>query len=137
MNSVQLLNTAADMAFYTEKFAPGSGEALGKAVSFGLPFSLFGFAVVFGVLALLMVIIIAFGKIFGAAEAKASSKPAVKEEPKKQEAKAEQPAVVEAAPAPVASGNDIVAAIIAAITSFRAANGEAGGFRVVSFKKRK
>ena len=46
--NMQLLSVAE---FYSEKFTPGSAEALDKAVSYGLPFSLFGFAVVFGVLA--------------------------------------------------------------------------------------
>ena len=126
------------MAFYTEKFTPVSGEALSKAVSFGLPFSLFGFAIVFGVLALLMVIIVIFGKVFGAAETKPAKKTEDKQAAKKEEPKAQQPAVADVQTvAPVADSNGIVAAIIAAITAFRGANGEVGGFRVVSFKKRK
>lgn len=119
--------------FYVEKFAPGSAEALEKAVSFGLPFSLFGFAVVFGVLAVIMLVVLAFGKVFGAAQnqPKVEKKPQPKAEPK-----------VEAAPAPVTSApvadnGGIVAAIMAAISAFRGANGESGAFRVVSFKKRK
>ncbi len=138
MNNLQLLDTAVDMAFYSEKFAPVSGEAVGKAISYGLPFSLFGFSVVFGVLALLMIVIYTFGRIFGAAEAKtkAPAKPAVNNEPKKEKAKQAEQAPVAAAPV-VSSQNDIVAAIIAAITAFRGTNGQNGGFRVVSFKKRK
>ena len=114
--------------FYVEKFAPGSAEALEKAVSFGLPFSLYGFAVVFGVLAVIMLVVLAFGKVFGAAQnqPKVEKKPQPKAEPK-----------VEAAPAPVADNGGIVAAIMAAISAFRGANGESGAFRVVSFKKRK
>ena len=54
----------------------------------------------------------------------------------KPEVKVEAPApVVEAAP--VADNGGIVAAIMAAISAFRASNGEGGSFRVVSFKKRK
>ena len=121
--------------FYFEKFAPGSAEALEKAASFGLPFSLFGFAVVFGVLAIIMLIVMAFGKVFGTAQ----NKP--KAEKVKVEKKPEPKVEAAPAPAPVAPVSDnggIVAAIMAAISAYRAANGEsAGGFRVVSFKKRK
>ena len=134
MNSIQLLNTASDLTFYSEKFAPGSSEALGKAASFGLPFSLFGFAIVFGVLALIMVIIIAFGKVFGAAQAKPETKAEVKKEENKQEPV--QTAVVKETTV-VSDDTSIVAAIIAAIFSYRSAVGNTGGFRVVSFKKRK
>ena len=136
MNSVQLLNTASELAFYSEKFAPGSAEALNKAGSFGLPFSLFGFAVVFGVLALIMVVIIIFGKVFGVAQAKPEKKTEAKPVVKKEEPKEE--IVPTAAPAAVADDtNGIVAAIIAAISSYRNASGEIGGLGVVSFKKRK
>ncbi len=131
--NLQLLSTAEDMIFYSEKFAPGSSEALGKAVSFGLPFSLFGFAVVFGVLAVLMLVVIAFGKVFGAAQDKPKEQP--KKVEKKVEPKVESAPVVESTP--VSDNGGIVAAIMAAITAFRGANGESGAFRVVSFKKRK
>ena len=53
--NMQLLNAVSE--FYTQKFDPGSAEAVNKALSFGLPFSLFGFAVVFGVLAVIMFIV--------------------------------------------------------------------------------
>ena len=134
MNSVQLLNAASDLTFYSEKFAPGSSEALGKAGSFGLPFSLFGFAVVFGVLALIMVIILIFGKVMGATQAKPVKKTEEKPVEKKEELKEE---TVSVAPVVADDANGIVAAIIAAISSYRNASGEIGGFRVVSFKKRK
>ena len=131
--NLQLLSAAEDLLFYSEKFAPGSSEALGKAFSFGLPFSLFGFAVVFGVLAIIMLVVIAFGKVFGTKQEKP------KAEPKQTEKKAEPK--VESAPAaeiaPVVDNGSIVAAIMAAISAFRNSNGESGGFRVVSFKKRK
>ncbi len=129
----QVLSTAADLTFYSEKFSPFSSEALSKAGSYGLPFSLFGFMVVFGVLALIMVVVFLFGKAFsGSSKSKAPvAKPVKKEETK--------PApVVESVPsAPVSNDSDIVAAIVAAITAFRGSCGESGGFRVVSFKKRK
>ena len=129
--NMQLLSV---LEFYSEKFAPGSAQAVDKAVSFGLPFSLFGFAVVFGVLAVIMLVVLAFGMIFGAKTPKAKA-PEKKVE-KKPEPKVEAPAspVVSA---PVTDNGGIVAAIMAAISAFRGANGETGGFRVVSFKKRK
>ena len=134
MNSIQLLNAASEMAFYSEKFAPGSSEALGKAASFGLPFSLFGFTVVFGVLALIMAIIIVFGKVFGVSVPKQEKNIEVKT-PVKNEEPVKEPQVQTAQV--VSDNTGLVAAIIAAISSYRNANGETGGFRVVSFKKRK
>ena len=128
--NMQLLSVAE---FYSEKFDPASAEAVNKAVSYGLPFSLFGFAVVFGVLFVIMLIVVAFGKVFGAAQ----NKP--KADTKKVEVKAE-PKVEQAqnVAAPVIDNGGIVAAIMAAISAYRVANGEsASGFRVVSFKKRK
>ena len=112
---------------------PFTEEAINKAVSYGLPFSLFGFATVFCVLALIMFVIIIFGKAFGTPAPKAA---------KMQEATAKKETVKQEPAAPVvetssADETSIVAAIIAAISSFRNAGGETGGFRVVSFKKRK
>lgn len=128
--NMQLLSVAE---FYSEKFAPASAEAVNKAVSFGLPFSLFGFSVVFGVLLVIMLVVVAFGKVFGASQNKPKAE--IKKVETKPEPKVEQVPVVSA---PVSDNGGIVAAIMAAISAYRAANGEsAGGFRVVSFKKRK
>lgn len=124
--NMQFLSVAE---FYSEKFAPASAEALDKAVSFGLPFSLFGFAVVFTVLAVIMLVVIVFGKVFGGQQ----DKP-------KLETKPEPKVEVQTAPVavtPVSDNGSIVAAIMAAVSAFRASNGESGAFRVVSFKKRK
>jgi len=131
--NLQLLNAAEEMVFYSEKFAPGSSEALGKAVSYGLPFSLYGFAVVFGVLAVIMFVVIIFGKIFGAKQEKSADAP--KKVEKKAEPKVESTPVIKTVP--TVDNGGIVAAIMAAISAFRSTNGENGGFRVVSFKKRK
>jgi len=131
-----------EYAFASQKHDTLSAEALSNAGSYGLPFSLFGFSIVFSVLAVIMLIVIAFGKIFGSAEIKQKPQQKPKTVEKKQE-KHKQNSMVESAPAPVAVAapvsdeTGIVAAIIAAITSFRGANGENGAFRVVSFKKRK
>ena len=128
--NMQLLSVAE---FYSEKFAPVSGEALGKAASYGLPFSLFGFAVVFGVLAIIMLVVMAFGKILGEVQ----KKPEAKKPEKKVEPKAEAAPAPAVQAAPAVDNGSIVAAIMAAISAFRGANGESGAFRVVSFKKRK
>ena len=130
--------TKEDLDFASQDHDPFSSEALENAGSYGLPFTLFGFSVVFCVLAIIMVIISVFGKIFGVAQPK--QKPV--QQPKKPEPKKQQNSMAEKAPAavpaaPVSDDKGIVAAIMAAISSFRAANGENGGFRVVSFKKRK
>ena len=113
-------------------------DNLGDALAYGLPLSLFGFGVVFGVLVLIWGILALFKVFFytipnakknPAPKAKAELKPEVKAAP-----------VAEAAAVPTQSTGDgeVVAAIIAAIESYRAANGvtSPGGFRVVSFKKR-
>ena len=122
-----------ELELATREYDAFSSEAFGFAASYGLPFSLYGFSVVFSVLAIIMVVVTIFGKIFGIKQEKpkVDKKPEKKPEPK-----------VEAAPAPVAAApvsdnGGIVAAIMAAVSAYRSANGENGGFRVVSFKKRK
>ena len=129
--------TTEEIEEYAEKTTPLSSEAIDKAVSYGVPFSLFGFATVFAVLAVIMFIVIIFGKIFGVSQPK--QKPAeAKPEPKKQQnSMSEETIPAPVAVAPAVDDKGIVAAIIAAISSFRSANGENGGFRVVSIKKRK
>ncbi len=108
---------------------------VGEAFSWGLSFSIFGFATVFTVLAVIMFIVIIFGKIFSSTN-KNSSSGKKTEQPKQQVTASEVPA----APAAVEVKDEggVIAAIVAAISAFRSANGEGkGGFRVVSFKKRK
>lgn len=129
---LNMLSVAENLTFYSEKFTPGSSEAVNKVLTYGLPFSLFGFATVFCVLALLMFMVIIFGKVFGAAAPKKKERENTEKKP---EVKVESTPV--AAPAPVADNGSVVAAIMAAISAFRASNGEGGSFRVVSFKKRK
>ena len=115
-------------------------DNVADALEYGLPMSLFGFAIVFGVLILIWGILARFKVFFYTIpNAKKNPAPKVKPEPKK-EVKAEVKAEAPVAPAVQASSNDgeIVAAIMAAIEAYRSANGAAapGGFRVVSFKKR-
>ena len=111
-----------------------SKEAVDNAVSYGLPFSGFGFSLVFIVLAIIMFIVTIFGKIFGVkqpkpvAEVKKAEKAESKPEPKEEAV---------ASVAHVSNDNGIIAAIVAAVSAFRTATGTTGGFRVVSFKKRK
>lgn len=118
---------------YMNYFVPF--ENVGEAFSWGLSFSIFGFATVFAVLAVIMFIVILFGKAFSSAN-KSNNVGKKTEQPKQQEVAPVTPV----APAAVEVKNDdgIIAAIVAAISAFRSANGEGkGGFRVVSFKKRK
>ncbi len=131
LNAVQML----DAVTKNTKF-----ESVGEALEYGLPMSLFGFGIVFGVLVLIWGILALFKVFFYTIpNAKKNPAPKVKAEPKP-EIKAAPVAEVTAAPVVQASSNDgeIVAAIIAAIESYRAASGftAPGGFRVVSFKKR-
>ena len=130
-NAVQML----DAVTKTTKF-----DNVADALEYGLPMSLFGFAIVFGVLILIWGILSLFKVFFYTIpNAKKNPAPKVKPEPKK-EVKAEVKAEAPVAPAVQASSNDgeIVAAIMAAIEAYRSANGAAapGCFRVVSFKKR-
>ena len=131
LNAVQML----DAVTKNTKF-----DNVADALEYGLPMSLFGFAIVFGVLILIWGILALFKVFFYTIpNAKKNPAPKVKPEPKK-EVKAEVKAEAPVAPAVQASSNDgeIVAAIMAAIEAYRSANGAAapGGFRVVSFKKR-
>ena len=131
LNAVQML----DAVTKNTKF-----DNVADALEYGLPLSLFGFAIVFGVLILIWGILALFKVFFYTIpNAKKNPAPKVKPEPKK-EVKAEVKAEAPVAPAVQASSNDgeIVAAIMAAIEAYRSANGAAapGGFRVVSFKKR-
>lgn len=108
-------------------------ESVSDALAYGLPTSLFGIAVVFGVLALIWGIL-SIMKIFlyNIPNAKANKNK------KESDEKKSQPEIVDVAPVTATSGdNAVIAAIIAAITAFRGMTGEKGSFRVVSFKKRK
>lgn len=131
LNAVQIL----DAVNVHEKF-----DNIGEALEYGVPMSLFGFAIVFGVLVLIWGILALF-KVFFYTIPNAKKNPVKKEkpEPQKEAVKEVVPEAPASVPAEASSGDgEIVAAIIAAIESYRAAEGNAapGGFRVVSFKKR-
>ena len=116
--------------------------SIGEATSFALTSSLFGIAIVFGVLALLWGVLELFRIVFYKDPAqdknnekarKAAQKVAEKAAPVKEAAPVATP--VAATPA-ATSDDELVAAITAAIEAYRSANGVTGGFRVVSFKRR-
>ena len=127
LNAVQMLDAVTKNTVFDNP---------GDALAYGLPMSLFGFAVVFAVLILIWGILTLF-KVFFYTIPNAKKNPAqkvkaeVKPEPKP-EVKAEPVAEVATAPVVQASSNDgeVVAAIIAAIEAYRSANGSTapGGF---------
>ena len=110
-------------------------ENVGDALAYGLPKALFGFAVVFTVLALIWGFLSLFKVFFYTIP---NSK---KQDTEKKSDAAPEPvpeSMQVAAKTSLAQDNSVIAAIIAAITAFRTQNGEGNGtFRVVSFKKRK
>ncbi len=113
-------------------------DSIGEALGYGLPLSLFGFCVVFFVLALLWGILSLFKLFFytipqdkknsGGASGSVNSANI-----QKMTLSDGGEAVLDAS---FADG-EIIAAITAAIEAFRSQSGSVGGFRVVSFKKRK
>ncbi len=98
-------------------------------IGYALQKSLIGIIIVFGVLAIIWLVLSLFKFIF------------YKDPNKKSEKKEAQPAPAAPAPVaasvPVSSNNDaeVVAAIIAAISAMRNEEGINDGFRVVSFKR--
>ena len=125
MDFIQLSVQNADKFYYTDNLP------ISEALGYGLPFSLFGFGTVFVVLLLLWFVVWVFGKVFNRSTKKADTAK-----------KAKLPEIItdetSKTVTPVNNDIPIVAAIIAAISAFRASIGQnVGGFRVVSFKKRK
>ena len=104
------------------------GNTLGERTTYALSHTAVGMLIVFGVLGVIWAILAVFKIVFGGKKEKKESAPA----PAKKAAPA-------AAPAPVAatasSDEEIVAAITAAITLMREAEGSTGAFRVVSFRR--
>lgn len=103
---------------------------LSERISYALQRTLIGLIIVFGVLAIIWLVLSLFKFIF-------YKDPNKKTEVRK--AAAPAPAPVQApTPTPVAKTQDdgaIVAAIVAAISAMRQEQGIADGFRVVSFKR--
>ncbi len=105
---------------------------LSDRIAYALQRTLIGVIIVFGVLAVIWLLLSLFKFIFYKDPNKKSTEKTVKPEPK-QESKPVAPMPV----APAASQDDgaVVAAIIAAISAMRAEQGMVDGFRVVSFKR--
>lgn len=123
---VQALEVTANTVF----------ESVGDAFAYGIPLSLFGFATVFAVLALIWGILSIFKVVFYTIP-NARKNPKKANDVKKTETKVAQPVVTETASVQSTQDDSIVAAIIAAIEAYRSeTTGKTGGFRVVSFKKR-
>ena len=129
---LMIQNLAIDV---TKSFA-SAGEALG----YGLPLYLFGFCVVFFVLALLWGILTLFKLFFYTIphnKKNSDSSAPAKDSSSVQKTEMTSSGAAAAVLDPSQADNEIVAAITAAIEAFRSQNGSVGGFRVVSFKKRK
>jgi sodium pump decarboxylase gamma subunit len=115
MNYMSFLNFSKEVA---------SDLSLSEKLNSILTTGVGGYLLVFVVLALIWFILAIFGKAFEK-----------KEKPEKEEAPAPTPAPVAPAPAaPVADDTAVVAAIVAAISAYTGK--PAGGFRVVSFRKK-
>lgn len=117
------------VAEYLTRVSDGKSEQLTTTMTFGeraaycLERTLIGLVIIFGVLATIWLVLSIFKLIFY-------------KDPAKQ--KKAEPTQAEKAPEPESVQTDdgeIVAAIIAAISAQRAAEGNHGGFRVVSFKR--
>lgn len=121
-----------------EVTATSKNLPVGEALGYGLPLSLFGFCVVFFVLALLWGILTLFKLFFytipNNKKNSGSSAPVNNSSVQKIEMNGGAAAAVLE---PSLADNEIIAAITAAIEAFRSQSGSVGGFRVVSFKKRK
>ena len=108
------------------------GNTLGERTTYALSHTAVGMLIVFGVLGVIWAILAVFKIVFGGKTEKKESAPAP-------ENKAAPAPAHAAAPAPVAatasSDEEIVAAITAAITLMREAEGSTGTFRVVSFRR--
>lgn len=111
---------------------------IGEALGYGIPLSLFGFGIVFLVLALLWGILSLFKLFFytipqNKKDSGGASGAGNSANIQKMTLSDGGAAVLE----PTFADSELVAAITAAIEAFRSQSGSVGGFRVVSFKKRK
>lgn len=122
---------------FLEVTAHSSNLPINEALGYGLPMSLFGFAVLFAVLAILWGILTLFKLFFYTIPqnkkngGNSSSTPNANIQ--KMTLSDGGAAVLE----PTFADGELIAAITAAIEAFRSQTGSVGGFRVVSFKKRK
>ena len=127
LNAGDFITKVVDGEIVSEQLTTTMG--LSDRIGYALQRTLIGLIIVFGVLAVIWLVLSLFKVIFykdpnKGAKKKAEPKPAEKTEP--------APAPVSA---PVVDDGAIIAAIIAAISAQRAEQGIEGGFRVVSFKR--
>lgn len=136
--NLNVLETMALAVGKDEPFAPFSAEAW----KFAGQMTLMGIGMVFSVLAILWAVLTVFKLVF-AGKTKQSPKP---ERTKKAERGVSQAASPsdDAISAVLAAGvqayrddqeRELIAVITAAVAAYRSEEGEAGGFRVVSFKR--
>lgn len=121
---------------FLEVTANSTNLPIGEALGYGLPMSLFGFCVVFAVLAILWGILTLFKLFFYTIpqnKKKGGSSSTPNANIQKMTLSDGGAAVLE----PTLADGELIAAITAAIEAFRSQTGAVGGFRVVSFKKRK
>lgn len=130
----QLLSAAVtDAATQAEHFV---GNTFGERTLYALSHTGVGMLIVFAVLAVIWAILAVFKMIFGGKSAKKEKEAAAPEKKSEPAPTAKAPATAAAAPVvPTSSDAEIVAAITAAITLMREAEGKAGTFRVVSFRR--
>ena len=124
----QLLSAATTQA---EHFA---GNTFGERASYALSHTGVGMLIIFAVLAVIWAVLAVFKVIFAG---KTDKKEKAAEAPEKK-SEVVPPATTPIAQAPVSassSDEEIVAAITAAITLMREAEGTTGTFRVVSFRR--
>lgn len=100
---------------------------LSDRIGYALQRTLIGLIIVFGVLAVIWLVLSLFKVIF-------YKDPNKKKAEKKPEPK-EAPVAVPVAPQPVQDNGAVIAAIVAAISAMRNEEGITDGFRVVSFKR--
>lgn len=106
-----------------------SSMELSDRIAYALQRTLIGIIIVFGVLAIIWLVLSLFKVVF------------YKDPNKKKAEKKEEPAsapvttVLSAPVAPVQDDGAVIAAIVAAISAMRAEQGIVDGFRVVSFKR--
>lgn len=122
----QLLSAATTQA---EHFV---GSTFGERASYALSHTGVGMLIIFAVLAVIWAVLAIFKVVFAGKSEKKEETPA----PEKKATPAPAPAAAPAAPVAASSSDEeIVAAITAAITLMREAEGTTGTFRVVSFRR--
>lgn len=117
---------------YTEIFA---GYSTSEKLLNGLLVGLSGMIMVFFILTLLMVLIMLMSRIINGSTKRKDTKPVAESaEKKREEAQTIIPQADQQAKQ-ADTDNTLIAVITAAVSAYRTAEGNTGGFRVVSFRK--